>query len=177
MINLKAVVTPVLATILSLGGGTPICSQTQSTDPVTVAVLEDYPAFRRAADQPRASARELKAIILRRNPVGAGGSVILLNPAYLDAATLNDALEVLGSCDDNSKQPPMNLVVIRATQHARPLPSARASTLGSHIAELQNQPESRLRALDGSGRAITIHTSVCAGPDTSRLPNRSGQGR
>jgi hypothetical protein len=101
--------------------------------------------------------------------------VILLNPAYLNPATLNDALAVLRACGNAATgAAPPNLIPFRANRPARPLDPAKVPALQERIAELQRQPLSRLAGLYGSGRSITISVEPCGGPDAAAALEQKG---
>lgn len=166
MQNLKTAAASILALMLMLVSATPTASQSRTTSSVVVAVPDSYPAFRHAEDLPDPRARELKALIIRRNPAGGDHSVILLNPAYLSAATLNDALIALSACGNAGRGATLpNLTAIRADRSARPLDTSRVSELQARVTDLQRQPVSRLVGLGSSGRSVTVsNVPVCRGP-------------
>jgi len=168
MQNLKTVGAGILALMMMPVTATPMESQSRTTSSVVIAVPDSYPAFWTAADRPDPRAKELKALIIRRSPTGGDQSVILLNPAYLSPATLNDALTALSACGNAATGAALpNLIAIRADRSARPMDPAKAPELQARVTELQRQPVSHLAELGSWGRSVTVtNLPVCRGPES-----------
>lgn len=138
-------------------------SQSIVSRTVTLAVLEDYPVFGQSDGQVSAPAREIRALVVRRDPAAKDRSLILLNPAFLDAPTLNDALDALRSCPRSHKSlPTPNFSIVGPSRTSRILDAATSLPLGAQLAKLRAQPITHHGSLGKNGRSLTIDgASVC----------------
>lgn len=142
-------------------GAVPALAQSSASLPITVAVIDNYPAFRPHAEQPDPRARELRAVAIRRDPVDKNRSIILLNPVYLTPETLSDALVALRAAERDD--PPAesgtlryNFIPLDTARRARPLPAQKITALNAKLAELRAQPASHIYKLGGVGRSVVI---------------------
>ena len=158
--NLKALLAAVAGAVI-LTSGVHVQAQSTRAGSVRVVVMDDYPAFGRQGNPSTARRSELRAVVVRSSATDPNSSVILLNPAHLNAATLHDALEALRVCPTGSSAR-ANFVSISAAGPARAVPAAQSARLNASIAALRSAPRSRVAGLDGSGRALTISDAeVC----------------
>lgn len=136
-----------------LAGGMQAGAQSPARLPVIVSVFNDYPAF-----QPRASAdgsggRAPRALVFRHNPTGQENSVVILNPAHLDAETLRDALLVLQQPAGAKRN---RLVAVGTRRNQRPVPAAAAAVLEAKLAELRAAPVVHNGIQSRAGRSVAI---------------------
>jgi hypothetical protein len=157
MMNFRMAAGPVLAALVMLVAVSPSQAQSSRRGAVTIAVMDDYPAFTPASGAQGAARRELKALVIRSSMTDPNSSVILLNPAYLNAATIDAALSALSTCPvPAAGASRTNIVAIPASAPAREVPAERAAAMRTRVTALQNSPRARVVSLGGTGRAVTI---------------------
>lgn len=143
----------------------PSVAQSQSVVRRTavLAVLEDYPVFRPSDGQARAPGREIRALVVRRDPAASDRSLILLNPAFVDASTLNDALNALRACPPADKSlPTPNFLIVGPPRTTRILDATTSVPLSVQLAKLRAQTLRHHGSLGKSGRSLTVDgVSVC----------------
>lgn len=125
--------------------------------PVTLVVLEGYPAFRSPAEQAHPNAREIRAFGFRQDPVHRDRATIVINPAHLSVQTLADALRALAPSGPSTGQaPPRNSIALGASERGRRVPPRLAAILSSKIADLMAQQSAAVPELGGTGRKLSI---------------------
>jgi len=140
-----------------LASGVQAVAQSSAELPVIVAVLDDYPAFQVRPEQSGSQGCELRALVFRRSPTGENHSIVILNPAHVNAETLRDALQVLhASKGDQPGVTRNNLVALGVTRRQRPPAAGTAEGLEAKLLELRSAPVVQLSSLGGMGRSVAI---------------------
>lgn len=137
--------------------GSPAAAQSAMPSSITITVPDGYPAFRPQIDRIDPRAKELRAVIIRRD-VGRGDStIILLNPVYENAETLGDALALL-LARTRSPSGAMDTAPIALLTTGRPRTVAPRvlARLNEKLDQLRAAPETPAGRMGRVGRSVVL---------------------
>jgi hypothetical protein len=130
------------------------------SDPVTVIVPENYPAFAHRTPPEGIHPAELYAVVLFDNPAVAAGNghapIILLNPEHLDARTLRAALVAVHNHRARGTPAEDEKFAALGSEHAAPpVPAWATEMYAEKLTELTGRRIGDVPRL-GRGRSTSI---------------------
>ena len=148
--------TRILGAVLALFAITAASSRAQpANEPATIviAVIKDYPLFK-PSERSRAT-DELRAIVIPRDLVDKGRSMVILNPAHVTPEVLYAALGHLNAASTPEHQMKFIVISRQSTPAASALPPSVFSALSATIRELLAAQPSGVRG-HPSGKHIVL---------------------